>query len=67
MIDSPGIVMSSSVDPVERVLRNCTRLDLAGVEASLVVEHILKRCSVQQIMLQYGVPSKWKGTEGAEA
>jgi len=57
MIDSPGIVMSSSVDPVERVLRNCTRLDLAGVEASLVVEHILKRCSTQQIMLQYGVPN----------
>jgi len=57
MIDSPGIVMSSSVDPVERVLRNCTRLDLAGVEASLVVEHILKRCSVQQIMLQYAVPN----------
>jgi len=57
MIDSPGIVMSSSVDPVERVLRNCTRLDLAGVEASLVVEHILKRCSTQQIMLQYGIPN----------
>merc|ERR1719187_2854773 len=57
MIDSPGIIMSSSVDPVERVLRNCTRLDLAGVEASLVVEHILKRCSTQQIMLQYGVPN----------
>jgi len=57
MIDSPGIVMSSSVDPVERVLRNCTRLDLAGVDASLVVEHILRRCTTQQIMLQYGVPN----------
>jgi len=57
MIDSPGIVMSSSVDPVERVLRNCTRLDLAGIDASLVVEHILRRCSTQQIMLQYGVPN----------
>merc|ERR1712198_602784 len=63
MIDSPGIVMSSSVDPVERVLRNCTRLDLAGIEASLVVEHILRRCSTQQIMLQYGVPNFKDTTE----
>jgi len=63
MIDSPGIVMSSSVDPVERVLRNCTRLDLAGVEASLVVEHILRRCSAQQIMLQYRVPNFKDTTE----
>merc|ERR1712198_164869 len=57
MIDSPGIVMSSSVDPVERVLRNCTRLDLAGIDASLVVEHILARCTTSQIMLQYGIPN----------
>jgi len=63
MIDSPGIVMSSSVDPVERVLRNCTRLDLAGIEASLVVEHILRRCSTQQLMLQYGVPNFKDTTE----
>merc|ERR1711872_888347 len=40
-----------------RVLRNCTRLDLAGIEASLVVEHILRRCTTRQIMLQYGVPN----------
>merc|ERR1712136_613768 len=44
MLDSPGVVMSKSVDPVERVLRNCTRLDLAGVDASSVVDHILQRC-----------------------
>merc|ERR1719193_290659 len=63
MIDSPGIVMSSSVDPVERVLRNCTRLDLAGIDASLVVEHILRRCTTSQIMLQYGIPNFKDTTE----
>jgi len=63
MIDSPGIVMSSSVDPVERVLRNCTRLDLAGIDASLVVEHILARCTTSQIMLQYGIPNFKDTTE----
>jgi len=63
MIDSPGIVMSSSVDPVERVLRNCTRLDLAGVDASLVVDHILRRCSATQIMLQYSIPNFKDTTE----
>merc|ERR1712142_896177 len=63
MIDSPGIVMSSSVDPVERVLRNCTRLDTAGVEPSLVVDRILARCTTQQIMLQYGVPNFKDATE----
>jgi len=63
MLDSPGIVMSSSVDPVERVLRNCTRLDTAGVEPSLVVDRILARCTTQQIMLQYGVPNFKDATE----
>jgi hypothetical protein len=57
MIDSPGIVMASSVDPVERVLRNCTRLESSGVDASLVVEHILRRCTRNQMMLQYSIPS----------
>lgn len=63
MIDSPGIVMASSVDPVERVLRNCTRLESSGVDASLVVEHILRRSTRNQMMLQYSIPSFSDATE----
>jgi len=63
MLDSPGVVMSKSVDPVERVLRNCTRLDLAGVDASSVVDHILQRCPAHQLRLQYNIPSFKDTTE----
>eukprot|EP00730_Choanoeca_flexa_P019481 TRINITY_DN9517_c0_g1_i1.p1 TRINITY_DN9517_c0_g1~~TRINITY_DN9517_c0_g1_i1.p1 ORF type:complete len:574 (+),score=165.09 TRINITY_DN9517_c0_g1_i1:33-1724(+) len=55
LLDSPGIVFSTSSDPASLVLRNCVRTELLDDPVG-TVEAMLTRCQPNQIMEYYSVP-----------
>eukprot|EP00055_Hartaetosiga_balthica_P012330 m.59552 g.59552 ORF g.59552 m.59552 type:complete len:502 (-) comp7911_c0_seq7:2235-3740(-) len=62
LLDSPGIVFSSKSDLSSLVLRNCVRMDALENPVS-VIDRLLHRCDVSQIMEFYGLPSFDSTTE----
>ncbi|XP_005106673.1 guanine nucleotide-binding protein-like 3 homolog [Aplysia californica] len=55
LLDSPGVVLSTSTSDVAAVLRNVVKLE-AVQDPVPCVEAILKRCQKFQMMLHYNVP-----------
>ncbi|KAM7538322.1 hypothetical protein Aperf_G00000067702 [Anoplocephala perfoliata] len=54
IIDSPGVVLSKSIDPCELVLRNCTKPEsIESLEPA--VDSILSWCPKRQIMIRYAI------------
>eukprot|EP00056_Hartaetosiga_gracilis_P000860 m.40923 g.40923 ORF g.40923 m.40923 type:complete len:486 (+) comp10389_c1_seq1:150-1607(+) len=56
LFDSPGIVFSSKSDLSSLVLRNCISMESLQ-DPARVIERLLRRCDVSQIMEFYGLPS----------
>ncbi|XP_072928810.1 guanine nucleotide-binding protein-like 3 [Hemitrygon akajei] len=55
LLDSPSIIASPSNSAIALALRNIVSVD-AFENPTAAVEHILKNCNKQQVMLQYNVP-----------
>jgi len=55
LFDSPGIVLSKETDPASLVLRNCVRIETIE-DPVPAIELLLRRCSKDQMMLQYNLP-----------
>lgn len=56
LLDSPGIVFAKNVSDVELVLRNVVKLENV-TDPIAPVDAILSRCSNEQLMLRYVIPS----------
>ncbi|XP_059800650.1 guanine nucleotide-binding protein-like 3 isoform X2 [Hypanus sabinus] len=55
LLDSPSIIASPSNSAIALALRNIVSVD-AFENPTAAVEHILKNCNKQQVILQYNVP-----------